>query len=404
MTTFAYKALDMAGAASRGEVDAEDNQMVASQLRSRGLIVVDVDERKKTDVGDIFARFKRVKAEDLTIASRQLSTMISSGMSMLRALYVLEDQIENDKLREAFVEVRKDIEAGQSLSGSLAKHPDVFNQLYVAMVQAGEIGGKLEDTLKRVADQLEKDDSLRRRVKSAMMYPALIIGFAFVVVLALVAFLIPVFEDVFKEFGGDLPFITKITVGASDLLLGSWYFLIVGTVLAIYAFIKWKKSERGRKQWDMFKLRAPFKIGEVVHKVALARFSRTFAALTSSGVPMLEAIDITGRTAGNWVIEKGMEDILESVKKGGTIAAPMRNNPKAFPVMVTQMISVGEDTGALETMFSKIADFYEDQVDAAIKTLTSLLEPIMIIVVGAIVGFIVISMYLPLFSVYDNVR
>ncbi len=404
MATFAYKALDMAGAASRGEVDAEDKQMVASQLRSRGLIVVDVDERKKTDVGDIFARFKRVKAEDLTIASRQLSTMISSGMSMLRALYVLEDQIENDKLREAFAEVRKDIEAGQSLSGSLVKHPDVFNQLYVAMVQAGEIGGKLEDTLKRVADQLEKDDSLRRRVKSAMMYPALIIGFAFVVVLALVAFLIPVFEDVFKEFGGDLPFITKITVGASDLLLGSWYFLIVGTVLAIYAFIKWKKSERGRKQWDMFKLRAPFKIGEVVHKVALARFSRTFAALTSAGVPMLEAIDITGRTAGNWVIEKGMEDILESVKKGGTIAAPMANNPKAFPGMVTQMVSVGEDTGALETMFPKIADFYEDQVDAAIKTLTSLLEPIMIIVVGAIVGFIVISMYLPLFSVYDNVR
>ncbi len=406
MSTYAFKAVDLAGAATRGEIDAEDKQMVASTLRGRGLIVVDIEEQKPTDVGDIFGRFRRIKAEHLTIATRQLATMISSGMSILRALYVIEEQAadQSDKLRDAFVGVRKDVEAGLPLSQALKRHPAVFNELYVGMVAAGETGGKLEETLRRVADQLEADDSLRRKVKAAMMYPALIISFAIVVVLALVAFLIPVFEDVFKQFGGDLPFITKITVGASHALTDRWYFVIGGVALVAYVFLRWKKSERGHKQWDAFKLKVPFKIGDVVHKVALARFSRTFSALVSAGVPMLEAIDITGRTAGNWVIEKGMADILESVKRGGTLAAPMRANPDAFPSMVTQMVSVGEETGALETMFSKIADFYEDQVDTAVKALTSLLEPLMIIFVGAIVGFIIISMYLPLFSVYDNIR
>jgi type IV pilus assembly protein PilC len=404
MSTFAFKAVDLAGAPTHGEIDGDDKQAVASQLRTRGLIVVDIEEQKPTEVGDLFAKWRRVKAEHLTVATRQLATMISSGMSMLRALYVVEEQVESEKLRLALVDVRKDVEAGLALSDALRRHPAIFNELFVAMVQAGETGGKLEETLKRVADQLEKDDALRRKVKAAMLYPALIIGFAFVVVIALVAFLIPVFEDVFKEFGGELPAITKVTVGISHLVTDRWYFLIAGAIAAIFLFIKWKKSDAGKKQWDTFKLRIPWKIGEVVHKVALARFSRTFSALVSAGVPMLEAIDITGRTAGNWVIEKGMGDILDSVKRGGTIAAPMRANPKAFPAMVTQMVATGEETGALETMFTKIADFYEDQVDTAIKALTSLLEPLMIIVVGAIVGFIIISMYLPMFTVYDNIR
>jgi type IV pilus assembly protein PilC len=404
MATFAFKAVDLAGAPTHGEVDAEDKQTVASQLRMRGLIVTDIAEQKPTDVGDIFGRWRRVKAEELTVATRQLATMISSGMSILRALYVVEEQVESDKLRDAVVDVRKDVEAGLPLSDALARHPSIFNDLYIAMVRAGEVGGKLEETLRRVADQLEKDDALRRKVKAAMIYPALIIGFAFVVVIALVAFLIPVFENVFKEFGGDLPAITKVTVGASHLVTDRWYLLIAGAILAVFGFLKWKKSENGKKQWDALKLRVPFKIGEVVHKVALARFSRTFSALTSAGVPMLEAIDITGRTSGNWIIQKAMGDMLDSVKRGGTLAAPMRANPKAFPAMVTQMVATGEETGALETMFSKIADFYEDQVDAAVKALTSLLEPVMIIVVGGIVGFIIISMYMPLFTVYDNIR
>ena len=404
MATFAFKALDLAGVPTRGEIEADDKQVVASQLRARGLIVVDIEERKPTDVGDILARFKRVKAEDLTVATRQLATMVSSGMTLLRALYVLEEQTDSEKLREAFTAVRKDVEAGLSLSAALGRHPDAFNDLYVAMVAAGETGGILESTLTRVAEQLEKDDALRRQVRSAMIYPAMIMAFAAVVLVALVTFLVPVFEGVFEDFGGELPAITKFTVWLSHLFTQRWYLVIGAIVLAVWAFRRWKRSERGREQWDTLKLKMPLKIGGIVQKVALARFSRTFSGLVSAGVPMLESIEITGRTSGNRVIEKAMDEVHRSVKKGGTLAAPMRNAPAAFPAMVVQMIGVGEETGALEQMMSKIADFYEDQVAAALKALTSILEPAMIIIVGAIVGFIVIAMYMPMFEVYNQIE
>src|SRR3954452_11739656 len=405
LSTFTFKALDLSGVSTRGEVDAENKQHVASQLRAKGLIVVDIEEKKGSgDVGDIMARFKRVKAQELTVATRQLSTMISSGMSLLRALYVLEEQVENDKFKEALSQVRQDVEAGISFAEALGRHPKIFNELYVAMVAAGETGGILEETLKRVADQLEKDDSLRRQVKAAMMYPALIGGFALTVLLALVTFLVPVFEKIFKDFGGDLPTITKFTVMISHFVTGQWYIGLMLVVGSIVGFKKWKKTEKGREQWDRFKLRVPFKIGDIVQKVALARFSRTYSALIAAGVPMLQAIEITGRTAGNRVVEIAMEKVRDSVKSGGSIAAPMRDEPGAFPTMVTQMVAVGEETGALETMLSKIADFYEDEVAASLKALTSILEPLMIVVVGAIVGFIVISMYMPMFKVYDQIR
>src|ERR671917_1226983 len=319
MATYAFKALDLAGVSTRGELEADDKQQVASQLRSKGLIVLDIEEKKSAaDVGDMLARFKKVKAQELTIATRQLSTMVSSGMSLLRALYVLEEQTKSDKLKEALTQIRRDVEAGISLSDALRKHPDIFNDLYVAMVEAGELGGILEETLQRVADQLEKDDSLRRQVKSAMMYPALIGGFAVTVLVALVVFLIPVFEKIFKDFGGDLPAITKFTVGLSNFMTGRWYLCIAIIVGSIYAFRKWKATERGREQWDRFKLRVPWKIGGIVQKVALARFSRTYSALISAGVPMLEAIEITGKTAGNRVVEKAMQDVHDSVQRGGT--------------------------------------------------------------------------------------
>jgi type IV pilus assembly protein PilC len=395
----------MSGVAARGEVDAENKSSVAAQLRARGLIVLDIEEKKATgDVGDMLGRFKRVKAQELTIATRQLSTMISSGMSLLRSLYVLEEQVENDKLQEALSQVRMDVEAGISFAEALARHPKIFNELYVAMVAAGETGGILEETLKRVADQLEKDDSLRRQIKAAMMYPMLIGGFAVCVLVALVVFLIPVFEGIFKDFGGDLPAITKFTVALSNLLTHQWYLVIGGISAIVFTFKKWKASPKGREQWDRFKLRIPWQIGQIVQKVCLARFSRTYSALIAAGVPMLQAIEITGKTAGNKVVEKAMDGVRESVKAGGSIAAPMRDEPSAFPLMVTQMIAVGEETGALESMLSKIADFYEDEVAAALKALTSILEPLMIIVVGAMVGFIVVSMYLPMFKVYDQIR
>jgi type IV pilus assembly protein PilC len=403
MSTFAYKALDPTGSTVQGEIEAEDKVAVASQLRSRGLIVVDIDEQNQGS-GDLLERFKKVKADELTVATRQFSTMVSSGMSMLRALYVLEEQQENPKLKEAFSQVRKDVEAGLALSDALARHPDIFNELYVAMVAAGETGGILEETLHRVADQLEKDASLRRQIKSAMVYPIVIFSFAAIVVIALVAFLVPVFEGVFKDFGGDLPAITKVTVSFSHLITGKPYIIIAVVFAVVYGFRRWKNSKRGKEQWDRVKLRFPFKIGDVVQKVALARFSRTYSALIAAGVPMLEAIEITGRTSGNVVVENAMHAVHESVRNGGTIAAPMRDEPDAFPGMVVQMVAVGEETGALDSMLSKIADFYEDEVDAAVKALTSILEPIMIIVVGGIVGFVVIAMYLPLFKVYDQIK
>jgi type IV pilus assembly protein PilC len=404
MATYAFKALDLSGASSKGEMEAGDKQAVAAQLRSKGLIVVDIEEQKPASAGDLLARFKKVKSDDLVIATRQLSTMVNSGMSLLRSLYVIEEQTESDKLREIWIEVRKDVEAGLSLSDSLAKHPDVFNDLYVAMVQAGESGGILDSTLVRVATQLEKDAALRRQIKAAMIYPAMIGGFAFVVLFALVTFLVPVFETIFKDFGGDLPAITKFTVWLSHMFTQRWY-VMFGTFFAvIWLFRKWKSTERGRMQWDRLKLKFPMKIGTIVQKVALARFSRTFSGLIAAGVPMLEAIEITGKTSGNKVVEKAMDEVRESVKKGGSLTQPMTQVPEAFPVMVTQMIGVGEETGALETMMTKVADFYEEQVEAAVKALTSILEPVMIVIVGGIVGFIVIAMYLPMFKVYDSIK
>jgi type IV pilus assembly protein PilC len=329
--------------------------------------------------------------------------MVNSGMTILRALYVLEAQTENELLAATIVKVRKDVEAGLPLSDALERHPKVFNTIFIAMTRAGETGGVLDQALIRVADQLEKDDALRRQVKSAMAYPLVVLSFAFCVLIALVAFIVPVFVGVFAQFGGDLPAITKLTVAMSDAVTGYWWALIAGSVGTVYGFRKWKSTEHGQSMWDAFKLRVPMKVGEIVQKVALARWSRTLSALVSAGVPLLQALEITGKTAGNRVVEKAMASVVESVKQGGTIADPLKASP-VFPGMVSHMVGVGEETGALDTMLSKIADFYEDQVAAAVKQLTSILEPIMIVLVGAIVAFIVIAMYMPMFKVYDQIK
>ena len=402
MATYVFKAMDLAGIPAGGEVEANSKQDVADQLKERGLVVIDIAHKYRSKELNI-ELFARVKPADLAVATRQLSTMVTSGMTILRAFYVLENQTKSKLLCETFTAVRHDVEAGLLLSDALERHPKVFSTLYVAMVRAGETGGVLESALLRTADQLEKDASLRRQIRSAMIYPTLVISFALIVMLALVAFLIPVFEKVFKEFHGKLPGLSQFMVNFSHLLTQRYYVLIVFVIAVVSGFLYVKRSSWGKPHWDAFKLRVPMKIGDVVQKVAIARWSRTFSALTSAGVPIIQAIEITGKTAGNIVIERAMEDVITSVKSGGTIADPLRKAP-VFPAMVPHMIGVGEETGALDTMLSKIAEFYEDEVAAAVKALTSIMEPAMIIVVGSIVGVIVISMYLPLFNVYNSIK
>jgi type IV pilus assembly protein PilC len=410
-TTFTFRAMDLAGAASAGEVEAESKGQVSEQLRQRGLIVLDVTEKTSpVNIEDFFKRWQSVDMRELAVFSRQFATLVASGMPMLRTLHTLEEQTQDDAIREAVAGVRADVEAGSTLEQAMERHPKVFDRLFRAMVRAGEQSGRLEEALDRVAFQVEKTDALRRQVKSAMMYPALVFGFAVVVLIAIVMFVIPVFANIFKELAAEhpeeasgLPAPTALCVGVSNLLTGYWFILLPGLVISFFLFFRWKKTERGKEMWDRFTLRLPFKIGDVIQKVALARWSRTFAGSVSSGVPMLQSIKLTGETAGNIVVEKAMSDVYASVKRGGSVAGPIEGNP-IFPPMVGHMVAVGEETGQLEHMLSKIADFYEAEVDAKVKALTALIEPIMIVFVGGMVGFIVISMYLPLFSIYEKIR
>jgi type IV pilus assembly protein PilC len=410
-STFAFRAMDVAGAATAGEVEAESKAQVTEQLRQRGLIVLDVSEKNEPfKIEDVFRRWKGVDMRELAIFSRQFATLVASGMPMLRTLHTLEEQTQDDRIKEATAGLRADVESGSTLEQGMERHPEVFDRLYRAMVRSGEESGRLEDALDRVAFQVEKTDALRRQVKSAMMYPALVFGFALVALLAIVTFIIPVFAGIFEELAEDnpeessaLPLPTQVCVSASDAITGYWFVILPAVVVGAIGFFKWKRTDRGKELWDRFLLRLPFKIGDVIQKIALARWSRTFAGSVSAGVPILQSIKLTGDTAGNVVIEKSMEDVYATAKRGGALAGPIERNP-IFPPMVGHMVAVGEETGQLEHMLSKVADFYEAEVDAKVKALTALIEPLMIVFVGGIVGFIVIAMYLPIFSLYDKIR
>ncbi|MBK5117834.1 MAG: type II secretion system F family protein [Thermoleophilia bacterium] len=411
MASYAFRAVDVAGVPSNGKIEAPTKGQVAEQLRQRGLIVLDVaEQRDALKLESLFSRFQRVPMRDLAVFSRQFATLIASGMPMLRSLYTLEEQTEDKKIKEAAAGLRADVEAGSSVAQAMDRHPVVFDPLYRSMVEAGEGSGRLESALEMVAFQLEKLDALRRQIRSAVMYPALVFGFALVAMIVIVAFIVPVFVGLFEEIASetpgessDLPFTSQLVVAVSDALTGSWYIILAVGIAAWIGFSQWKKTERGRYQWDALKLRMPLYIGDIVQKVAIARWSRIFSGTISAGVPILQAIKISGETSGNHVVAKTMEDVYASVRGGGTIAAPLER-AAVFPTMVTHMVGVGEETGQLEAMLSKVADFYEAEVDAKVKALTSLIEPVMIIFVGAVVGFIVISMYLPIFSLYDKIR
>ncbi len=403
MATFTYKARNRQGEILEDRMDGADTMAVASQLRQQGLLVIDVKEQGVAQK-DILEPFKKVKLGDLVVFSRQFATMINAGLPIVRSLYVLSEQTENQKLKEVIVAVRKDVEAGLALSEALEKHPKVFSKLYVEMVRAGEIGGILDGVLLRVADQLEGDQELRRKVKSAMTYPTVVLILAILAASFMLIFIVPVFATMFEDLGGTLPLPTRIAMGLSGILTSIFgVFLYAGMIAGVFGFLRWKNTENGRRIWGRLSLRIPFKIGDVIHKVALARFARTFGTLSAAGVPILQAMEITATSSGNWVVENALLKTRDAIREGIPIYKPLEDEP-VFPLMVTRMIAVGEETGDVDGMLTKIAEFYESEVDATVKALTSIIEPLMIVVVGGIVGGIIIAMYLPMFKIFELIE
>jgi len=397
MAGFAYTAISIEGLETIGEIHAPDLEAAREQLRIRGLLAHTLRELPASGEEGLRTAFKKIKPRSMQVFSRQFSTMIEAGLNIVAALVILEEQTDDVFLAEIISELRADVEGGLLLSQAMARHPKVFSELYVSMVQAGEASGMLDNVLDRVADQIEKETKLKRRVKGAMIYPTVVFTFATLVLVAMLMFIVPIFAKIFTELHGQLPLLTRVVVGASDLLRQRWYIIFPLVGFLVWGTLRYKKTESGRQKWDRIKLRIPLKIGEVVLKIVMARLLRTLATLVAAGVDIIKALEISGSTAGNWVVEKALTEARIKVQEGVPIAEPLTNDP-LFPPMVSQMVKIGEETGELEKMLSKIADFYEDEVDAAIQSLTSIIEPIMMIGVGMMVGVIIIAMYLPMFK------
>ena len=397
MAGFAYSAISIDGLETVGEVHAPDLEAAREQLRIRGLLAHTLRELPASGEEGLRTAFKKIKPRSMQIFSRQFATMIEAGLNVVASLVILEEQTDDVYLAEIISELRADVEGGLLLSQAMARHPKVFNELYVSMVQAGEASGMLDNVLDRVADQIEKETKLKRRVKGAMIYPTVVFTFATLVLVAMLMFIVPIFAKIFTELHGQLPFLTRVVVSASDLLRQRWYIIFPLVGFMVWGTLRYKKSESGRQKWDQIKLRIPLKIGDVVLKITMARLLRTLATLVAAGVDIIKALEISGSTAGNWLVEKALTEARIKVQEGVPIAEPLTNDP-LFPPMVSQMVKIGEETGELEKMLSKIADFYEDEVDSAIQSLTSIIEPIMMIGVGMMVGVIIIAMYLPMFK------
>ena len=397
MAGFAYSAISIDGLETVGEIHAPDIETAREQLRIRGLLANNLREVSASGQDGMRTTFKKIKPRSMQIFSRQFATMIEAGLNIVASLVILEEQTDDVYLAEIIAELRADVEGGLLLSQAMARHPKVFNELYVSMVQAGEASGMLDNVLDRVADQIEKETKLKRRVKGAMVYPTVVFVFASLVLAAMLMFIVPIFAKIFTSLNGQLPLLTRIVLKASNVLRADWFIVFPLIALIIWGALRYKKTESGRQMWDQFKLKVPLKIGEVVLKVTMARLLRTLATLVAAGVDIIKALDIAGSTAGNWVVERALTEARIKVQEGVPIADPLIADP-IFPPMVSQMVRIGEETGELEQMLSKIADFYEDEVDAAIASLTSIIEPLMMIGVGFMVGIIIISMYLPMFK------
>jgi type IV pilus assembly protein PilC len=404
MPSFTYSAINAQGAELTGEIQANDLSAARDALRGNGLLAQWIEELTAPAAKGkgVFAT-KKVKPKSLQVFSRQFATMIEAGLSVVTALVILEQQSDDDVLRGTIDAIREDVETGALLSEAMAKHPNVFSRLYIAMVEAGEAAGVLDTVLDRVAIQIEKEQQIKRRVKGAMIYPSVVLTFATLVMTGMLMFLVPIFVKIFDSLGGDLPKLTQYVLYASNALRGYWFIIFPVVGATIYGFFRWKKTADGRKKWDALKLRMPVQIGSVVLKVSMARWSRTLSTLIASGVDIMRALEITAQTAGNWVVENETMHLRIRVQEGASIAQPLIDS-EVFPPMVSQMVKIGEETGELEKMLGKVADFYEDEVDASIQALTSIIEPLMMVGVGCMVGIIIISMYLPMFKMLSLVK
>ena len=396
MNTYKYTAKDKNGQTSSGILEAASESEAVEILHNRELIVVSIEQAKKKGIA-VRARDKKVKPEDLVIFTRQLATMIDSGIPLVHTLRILADQVENDSLKKVVSVVREDIEGGMSFCDALAKHQHVFSDFYINMVKAGEASGVLDDVLDRLAIYLEKSTALTRKIRSSLVYPAVVVTMATLITAVLLLKVVPTFKGIFESLGGQLPLPTQILILISDLLRQYFLFWVGSMVLLVFLFRRYINTKNGRRNFDLFKLKVPV-LGQLFRKLAIARFSRTFSTLIKSGVSILSALDIVSKTSGNKIVEEAVVNCSSSVRDGEPIAKPLSKSP-VFPPMVCAMISVGEQTGQLEKMLSKVADFYDEQVDSAAGALTSMIEPLVIAFLGIVIGGIVIALFLPIFKI-----
>ncbi len=403
--TYEYVVRDRAGKMVKGRIEAATSAAVANRLKTMGLAPTSITEVQTTGLQreiQLPGGGGRVKLKDLAVMARQLATMVSAGLSLIRALGILAEQTESKALGKVLSQVRGDVETGQSLSAAMGKHPEAFPPLMVNIVRAGEVGGFLERALVSVADNYENEVKLRAKIKSAMTYPVVVFCMAIVAVIAMLIFIVPIFKDMFESMGGTLPLPTLILVHLSQAIKWVGPVLLVAGVAFTFWWNKHKNDEVIRSRIDPWKLRVPV-FGMLFKKVAVSRFTRNFGTMVGAGVPMLQALEIVGHTSGNWVIERAVEDVQESVRRGESLSGPLARH-SVFPPMVVQMMAVGEDAGSLELMLAKISEFYDQEVEATTEQLTSLIEPLMIAFLGLVIGGMIIALYLPIFNIFNLVE
>lgn len=395
--TFVYKVKDVKGNLISGHIEGDGLTMVASKLRQMGYVVIDLKEKSLAQKEINLPFSNKVKTKDLTVFSRQFATMINAGLSLTKCLGILAEQTESKPLKKVIADILQDVERGKALSDAMAKHTAVFPSIFINMVKAGETGGVLDEVLLRVAEHFEKEASIKSKIKSAMAYPAAMFSFSMAITFVLITFIVPLFVEMFQDMGGALPLPTKVMLALSNFIRSAWFIIIPAGIGMGYLIKLYSKTEKGRTNIDNAKLHLPV-FGTLVRKMSISRFSRTFSTLLSSGVPILIALDIVADSSGNAIVALAVKKTRASIREGETIAKPLAGD-KVFPPMVVQMISVGEETGALDGMLSKIADFYDEEVSNTVDALTSIIEPLMIIVMGVIIGGIIVSLYMPMFQI-----